>query len=115
MPTKITRPQMDDAMLERCMEAITALVANPTRCPWSGLPLVDSKCNICFPPVKPSREFLISQAILNALPTYEDGTSWSQLGTPLYLNCLTSGEWVRSTFCEAVRAEFRKLEAQHAQ
>lgn len=61
----------------------------------------------------PSREFMIQQAVLNAaLPYAEKQGSLSalhRLGMPTYLDGLTLGNYVRDTFCDQVRKEYRLL------
>jgi hypothetical protein len=61
-----------------------------------------------------SREAMIQQAVLNALPTYEGGGSWRTLGTIGYLSCLFVGSFVRCTLVDAVRVEFAKLAEKYA-
>jgi len=60
-----------------------------------------------------SREATICQAIYNALPLYDrDGQVLQLLGIRAYLKGLTSGDYVRGTFCKVVREEYAKLVAQ---
>jgi len=78
----------------------------------NGLPAMRSEAE-----VRASfRQFMIQQAVLNALPVYENGTSWKMLGTGPYLRCLyTSTGWVRSDFCDAVREEYRRIASQYSE
>lgn len=64
----------------------------------------------------PSRDFLIRQAVLNATLNYHP-KSFEYLGLSEGLGYMVLGDWVSPSFCDAVRAEFRKLvdrEAGHA-
>ena len=63
--------------------------------------------------MSPSRRFLIQQAILNAALPYAENQgslrALHRLGTHEYLGCLVAGDYVRESFCERVRHEYRLL------
>jgi hypothetical protein len=59
-----------------------------------------------------SREAMIQRAVLNAVPLYDYSGIREVLGTNAYLKGLTSGDYVRCTFCKVVRSEYAKLVAQ---
>jgi hypothetical protein len=55
---------------------------------------------------------MIQRAVLNAVPLYDYSGIREVLGTNAYLKGLTSGDYVRCTFCKVVRSEYAKLVAQ---
>ncbi len=63
----------------------------------------------------PSRDFLLRQAILNAALTHKGseeknfGEVVRAIGVHRYLDCQTTESYVRGSFCEQVRFEFRAL------
>ena len=88
---------------------------DPTRCVWCGLPLNDGICGACFPPSLPSREALIRQAVLNAVPIVFP-ISAEQLGISRTLIKRDYTSWNPQTFyggalAPVVLAEFAKLVA----
>lgn len=61
----------------------------------------------------PSREFLVRQAVLNALSPYAEfageTAALKLLGTPRTLRAYVLVDWVRPSFCAAVILQFNAL------
>lgn len=61
----------------------------------------------------PSRQFLVTQSVMNAALTYRNfdlsETFVQRHGVPVFLDCMVSGEYVRDSFCDQVRREYRLL------
>jgi hypothetical protein len=57
----------------------------------------------------PSREFMVRQSILDAYEAYADSETKRLLSRATALGCYTVGDWVRRDFCDAVRAEYRRI------
>lgn len=65
----------------------------------------------------PSRQFLVTQAVLNAALPYAEKqgalSALHRLGMPTYLDGLTLGNYVRDTFCDQVRKEYSLLASRY--
>ncbi len=65
----------------------------------------------------PSRQFLVTQAVLNATETYRNfdlsETFVRRHGVPTFLDCMVSGDYVRESFCDQVRKEYSLLASRY--
>lgn len=65
----------------------------------------------------PSRQFMVQQAVLNACITYSDEPCQlvrDLCGVPMMLSVMMAGpDWVRPSFCDQVRKEYRILSSQY--
>lgn len=61
----------------------------------------------------PSRQFLISQAVLDADMVYSTALSTRYLSRAERLSTYAIGDWVRTSFRDEVRTQYRDLVAIH--
>lgn len=89
----------------------------PNRCIWCGMPLTPLGCYACIKPqdTRPSRQFMIQQAVLTAAGSrYPCAVREHRLAGALSFLTVGGHMPVHDQLLDDIRAEFHKIAARYA-